>query len=1046
MFWSTASNEMAGMEALVALYTQPESEVVDALLADLNCLTVNQQRIHDDAAQLIAVTREEESAKTGIASLVQHYDLTTEEGVLLMCVAEALLRIPDSETEKLLIADKLSGANWEKHLGVSESRFVNLSTWGLSVTGKLLSTDDTAGRFRSIWKRMVKKSSEGVILQAVRHTIKLMSEEFVLGRSIDEALKRGKALRKSGYTFSFDMLGEAALTEADASRYFAAYADAIERLARHVNEDETIFQHPGISVKLSALYPRYEFLQHQQAIPALATSLKQLALRARDLNIALTVDAEEADRLDMSLQVFAKVFADPDLANWSGLGLAVQAYQKRAPAVLDWIDALSRRVGKKIQVRLVKGAYWDTEIKHAQMEGWESYPVFTRKDSTDISYLACAKKMLAYSDTIYPKFATHNAYTVAAILSMLEPNPGPGRLEFQNLQGMGKALHQQILARGITCRVYAPVGSYTELLPYLVRRLLENGANTSFVNQVVDKSVSIEELIKNPVVQLAQRAGSFENPYIPSPRTLFADRVNSRGINYTNQAELTALQASMRSYQTHAYTAAPSLPGIQTAELASRAVVNPGDHTDTVGQVHFANEAAVDDSVAMAAAYANTWAARDVDERAALLEAIANALESAYPELIMLLCREAGKVLVDAINECREAVDFCRYYAVQARTQLADQVLPGYTGESNVLRLGGRGVIACISPWNFPVAIFIGQIVAALVTGNTVVAKPAEQTSCIATRVVALMQEAGLPAEALLLLPGSGSMVGERVVRHPQIAGVMFTGSTATAKRIQLALAEKPGPIVPLIAETGGMNAMIVDSSALPEQVIADVVDSAFGSAGQRCSALRVLFVQEDVADRMITMLQGAMATLTVGAPDQCHTDVGPVIDAAALARLQQHRAWLNEHGTVLSEVAPSAEADGHYFAPCAYELRDAKLLTEEVFGPILHVVRFKRKQLADVIDTINGYGYGLTFGVHSRIVSEVDHITRRVQCGNVYVNRNTVGAVVGVQPFGGCGLSGTGPKAGGPHYLLRLCQEVVVSEDTTASGGNASLMTLELD
>ncbi len=1031
MKWLTQPDYVTQMESIAANYTATEAAVVDQLIAEADFLTLLEDSTAALATDLVAKIRQGEKGKSGMAGIMQHYDLGTDEGLVLMCVAEALLRIPDPATAKQLIEDKLTSANWQQHLGKSESSFVNLSTWGLALTGKILQSNPEQGWFSSVWRKMVKKSSEGVIRQAVNHAVKLISEEFVLGRNISEAFKRGRALSEQGYSFSFDMLGEAAFTLPDAERYFAAYSQAIDDLAKHINPDKTIFQRAGISVKLSALYPRYEFLHQADAIDALADKLLQLAIKAKDLGIALTVDAEEADRLDMSLQIFKRVYLDAQLGDWAGLGLAVQAYQKRGVAVIEWLIALAQQGGKRVQVRLVKGAYWDTEIKQAQMHGWQDYPVFTRKVNTDLSYLVCAKRLLHAQEFVYPKFATHNAYSVAAILNYASKKQLPEYFEFQNLQGMGKALHAEILQRGLHCRVYAPVGSYRELLPYLVRRLLENGANSSFVNQIVDDNVPLASLVRSPL-QILTDCDMPRNPAIVLPRDIFPDRLNSAGVNLSCFPELQSLMSEVAT--------ANSEIDKRATQQGTMAVTNPANHTDRLGAWVPASKEDVAQRVATAQQQFSSWRQQTVAARAAIMDNMAEQLQAQLPQLVALLTREAGKVVNDAIGEVREAIDFCRYYAQQARVAFEPLKLPGYTGESNFLTLEPRGVVACISPWNFPLAIFLGQIVAALVTGNTVIAKPAEQTTLIANYVLQLFEQAGLPAGVLQLLPGTGQEVGAALIAAPEIAAVMFTGSTATAKLIQQSLANKPGPIVPFIAETGGMNAMLADSTCLPEQLVADVIESAFGSAGQRCSALRILLLQDEIADKVIAMLQGAMSLLRVGDPQFLETDIGPVIDAVALERLEQHLTRMHADASLLAQAPLPENLNGHFIAPVAFELTSLSQLEDEVFGPVLHVMRYDKKQLDEVIDAVNGFGYGLTFGIHSRINATVEYVQQRMAVGNVYVNRNTVGAVVGVQPFGGCGLSGTGPKAGGPHYLQRLCTEKTITTDTTAAGGNASL------
>lgn len=1026
--------------AIAAAYRANETEIVENLLARLDMDPATEQTISALARQWVSDIRQKTHNKTGIQALMIHYDLATEEGILLMCLAEALLRVPDEETENLLIRDKLTSANWQAHVGASASAFVNMATWGLALTGKLLQKPVTEKRYSQLWKKMIRRSGEPVIRKAVREAMRLMSQQFVLGRDITEALQRSTTLAQQGYTFSYDMLGEVARTQADADRYFAAYQQAIGRLASAVNSTD-LTKVPSISVKLSALHPRYEFSHAETCIPALIDRLMALALAAQQAGIALTVDAEEAERLDLSLTIFKSVFVDQRLADWEGLGLAVQAYQKRAMPVLDWLISIAREQGKRIQVRLVKGAYWDSEIKQSQIGGFADYPVFTRKTSTDVNYLACAKHMLAAQDAIYPQFATHNVFSVAAIITMMGDTQYD--YEFQKLQGMGESLHDLLLAQSTNtrCRIYAPVGTHEDLLPYLVRRLLENGANSSFVNQLSDKQIPIEQLIANPI-EATRQLPSIPHPHIPLPQAIYgAHRVNSAGFDITEWDKLQTWQAELATWQDTVWRATPPT---QQGELLAQ--YEPANQQTVVGEVMWATKADLQSAVTSATAAWPVWRDTPLKNRCELLLAMADILEANRPELMMLIIREAGRTVPDAISEIREAVDFCRYYAEQARKTLKPRVLPGPTGESNTLYLSGRGVMLCISPWNFPVAIFVGQIVAALVTGNCVLAKPAEQTSLVAARVVELFYQVGISKQVLQLLPATGELTGEVLIPDERISGVLFTGSTDTAKRIQRGLAAREGAIVPLIAETGGINAMVVDSTALPEQLVADVLASAFGSAGQRCSALRLLLLQDDIADRVIEMLRGAMQTWSVGIPQYLSSDNGPVIDAAALQALQKHEAIMAAQAKLIYKVdlPNSLSATGTYCAPQAYELPALDLLQREVFGPILHVLRYARDELPAVLDQVDALGYGLTFGVQTRITERAMAVSEYVSAGNVYVNRNMIGAVVGVQPFGGSRLSGTGPKAGGPHYLLRLCNEKTISIDTTAAGGNASLMTLE--
>jgi len=1029
--------------SITKAYRMDEAACVKTLLDTIDFSSDTQEDIQKLARELVVHVRKQEADKGGIEALMMHYDLSTEEGIILMCIAEALLRIPDKQTEDLLIQDKLTSAHWEEHLGTSESAFVNLATWGLALTGKVLRIDDKAGHIKSLWKGMIRRSGEPVIRQAVRESIKVMSQHFVLGRNIDEAVKRSVEFREQGYCFSFDMLGEVARTQADADRYFDAYKKAIKALGV-ASVPHDIILGPSISVKLSALYPRYEFARQETAIPFLTERLKDLSQCAKQSGMSLTVDAEEADRLEMSLIIIENVFSDPEFSEWEGLGLAVQAYQKRAYPVIETLIDLARRLRRRLQVRLTKGAYWDTEIKLSQVGGFDEYPVFTRKTSTDVAYLACAKLLLSAQDAIYPQFATHNAQSIAAILHMMD-DVQSFDFEFQKLQGMGTSLHDQIIDKsrwGARCRVYAPVGSHEDLLPYLVRRLLENGANSSFVNRISDSSISIDEIIADPIAH-TQSLKEIPNPNIPLPKAIYGEaRLNSMGIDLSHHDALQVLEKSMMAADTKEWESAPFLSPIKSSDKAVP-IYNPADK-QVVGRCLEATTEDVDSALEKSVKAFQEWEDLGVEKRADILLKAAELLEAHRSELMVIAVREAGKVIPDALSEVREATDFCRYYAESARETMASKTLNGPTGESNTLRMHARGPMLCISPWNFPIAIFTGQIAAALVTGNTVIAKPAEQTPLVAASVVKIFYEAGVPRDVLQLLPGRGEVVGRALVEDPRVCGVIFTGSTETAKLIQKGLAERSGPIVPLIAETGGINAMIVDSTALPEQLIADVIASAFGSAGQRCSALRVLCIQEDIADDVITMLKGAMQEMVVGDPMHLFTDVGPVIDEEAAKRLELHAKDLEQTAKLIYRVPlPDNTQSGTFVAPQAYELSDLSALREEFFGPILHVLRYHRKDLDKVIDGINAFGYGLTFGIESRINKTVDYIQKRIKAGNIYVNRNMIGAVVGMQPFGGGRLSGTGPKAGGPHYLQRLCTESCLSIDTTAAGGNASLMVL---
>ncbi|MCA0393469.1 MAG: bifunctional proline dehydrogenase/L-glutamate gamma-semialdehyde dehydrogenase PutA [Proteobacteria bacterium] len=1010
--------------------------------------------IHATATDLVRRVRARTADQGAIEAFMRQYDLGSEEGVLLMCVAEALLRIPDQDTADKLIRDKLGEADWKRHMGQSDSVLVNASTWGLMLTGRLVDlADDTKRDVHNAFKRLVGRVGEPVIRLAVRQAMRIMGHQFVMGRTIGEALARSRKGGNAAYRYSFDMLGEGALTQRDADRYLKAYADAIDAIGGTGPFSDEITA-PSISVKLSALHPRYEHAKRARVLAELAPRLLQLAQRAKRYNIGLTIDAEESDRLELSLDVIEAAWIDPSLAGWNGFGIVVQAYQKRAPFVIDWIADLARRHGRRIPVRLVKGAYWDSEVKRAQVDGHPVYPVFTRKPNTDVSYQANAARLLSNSDAIYPMFATHNAQTIAAIHRManaLLPQAGEGkkhRYEFQKLHGMGDDLYAEVIPADrldVPCRVYAPVGSHEDLLPYLVRRLLENGANSSFVNRISDEDVSIDDLVRDPV-EVVAAFDSIPHPRIPLPVDLYRshgiERSNSMGLNLANDDTLRALAEQVAAATTD-WRAAPLVPGA-TVTGPDIAVTNPADRRQRVGQWQAADSATVEQALRNAVAAQPAWDATPAASRAAILEHAADLLEQRMPQYIALCTREAGKTLPDGVAEVREAVDFLRYYAAQARKDFVPHPLPGPTGESNALQLGGRGVFVCISPWNFPLAIFAGQIAAALAAGNSVIAKPAEQTNLIGYYAVKLLHEAGVPEAVLQFLPGDGATVGAALTQDPRVAGVAFTGSTDTARAINRAMAARDAAIGVLIAETGGQNALIADSSSLPEQLVKDALASAFTSAGQRCSAARVLFVQDDIADKVIDMIAGAMAELNVGDPGQLSTDVGPVIDSDALKLLDDHAAKMAAIARPIAQApASDAIAHGTFFLPRAWELASLSQLTRENFGPALHVIRWKADELDAVVDAINATGYGLTLGIHSRIDETVDRIVQRAKVGNVYVNRNQIGAVVGVQPFGGQNLSGTGPKAGGPHYLPRFATEKTVTINTTAAGGNASLLTL---
>ena len=1031
---------------ITAAYHRDEAEHLAELLEQARLPAPEQAKVQATAEALVGRTRVRASDPGMVEAFMRQYDLSSEEGVLLMCVAEALLRIPDRATADKLIRDKLGDADWDRHMGQSSSVLVNASTWGLMLTGRMVNlAEETRRNAIGAFRRLVGRAGEPAIRLAVRQAMRIMGHQFVMGRTINEALERSRKGEQAKYLYSFDMLGEAAFTQADADRYFRAYRDAIGAIGAG-GPFADVFAAPSISVKLSALHPRYELAKRARVLAELTPRVLELAKLAKSHGIGFTIDAEESERLELSLDVIAGAYADPALDGWEGYGLAVQAYQKRAPYVIDFIADLARRTGRRIPMRLVKGAYWDSEVKKAQAEGYHGYPVFTRKANTDVSYLACARRMLAAADAIYPMFATHNAQTIAAI----HHYAGGARFEYQKLHGMGDDLYAEVIPAdrlGVPCRVYAPVGSHEDLLPYLVRRLLENGANSSFVNRITDESLPAAELVADPVETVAGYA-SKPHTRIPLPRDLYRaageDRTNSMGANLANDDTLATLARDINA-ALKPLSAAPLVPGA-TPSGARVEVSNPADRRERVGDYVAADAATVEKALANAVAAQPGWDKLPAASRALILEHAANLMEQRLPQYMAICVKEAGKSLASSVAEVREAVDFLRYYAMQARKLLAQpEKLPGPTGESNELWLHGRGAFVCISPWNFPLAIFVGQVAAALAAGNSVIAKPAEQTTLTAFLATQLLHEAGVPKDVLQLVPGDGATVGAALTRDPRVAGVCFTGSTETAWAINRALAARNAPIATLIAETGGQNALIADSSALPEQLVKDAMTSAFDSAGQRCSAARVLFVQADIADKVIGMLAGAMDELAVGDPALLSTDVGPVIDEDARKVLADHAARMDKEAKLIKEVKlPESAAHGCFFAPRAYELGSLSQLTREVFGPVLHVIRYQASELDKVLADINATGYGLTLGIHSRIDATVEKIASTVRVGNCYVNRNQVGAVVGVQPFGGEGLSGTGPKAGGPHYLLRFVTERTVTVNTTAAGGNASLLTLD--
>ena len=1045
--------------AISAAYLADETATVKRLLTDAEIPEARSVAIQATAAGWVRRVRALRDKESPLDAFMREYDLSSEEGVLLMCLAEALLRIPDDATAEKLIADKLAEADWDAHLGKSDSLFVNASTWGLMLTGRIVRlSPSTTGNFRKALGKLVGKSSEPVIRLAIRQAMRLMGHQFVMGRTIDEAMGNARSKDQKRYLHSYDMLGEAALTAEDAKRYLASYHAAIKAIGAkaHVPHGSPAMQRPGISVKLSALHPRYEFAKSARVLAELTPVLLDLARAARRENINLTVDAEEADRLELSLDLFEAVYRDDSLSGWDGFGLAVQAFQKRAVPTVEWLEFIGRAVGRRIPVRLVKGAYWDTEIKRSQEQGLPGYPVFTRKLSTDVSYLACARRLLAARDVFYPQFATHNAHTAAAIRDHAGDGPdhGPDGYEFQRLHGMGEALYEVIGQDlpAVPCRVYSPVGSHEDLLPYLVRRLLENGANTSFVNRIFDEAEPAEQLVADPLAA-ARGLDPIPNPGLPLPEALYgAARRNSMGLNLADEKTLKEFAEQLQAAAdvgapSGATRAATSLIAAVAAKAAptkrhGRPITDPADRRRVVGEWLPLDSAQVPAVVEAAVKAFPRWSATPVEKRAGALERAADALEAQRAQFVHLLIREAGKTLPDSISEVREAVDFLRYYAAQARELMAAPLtLPGPTGEHNELQLHGRGAFVCISPWNFPLAIFTGQIAAALVAGNSVIAKPAEQTNLVAVRVVQLLREAGVPDDVLQCVLGEGD-VGGALTADARIAGVAFTGSVEVARLINRALAARDGTIATLIAETGGQNAMIVDSSALPEQVVKDTIASAFNAAGQRCSALRVLFLQDEIADKVIAMLKGAMAELVIGDPGVLATDVGPVIDAEAQQRLERHAAAIGKIGTLIDrQPLPKDCSHGTYFAPCAVEIESLSQLKSENFGAMLHVIRYKAKDLERVVGDINASGFGLTLGVHSRIESTWRRVQAVARVGNCYINRNMIGAVVGVQPFGGEGLSGTGPKAGGPHYLLRFLTERTLTVNTAAVGGNASLL-----
>ena len=1030
-----SSQEAPAVPAFAAPYAPADEDIAAELLPQASLGPAVEARIDARAARLVQAVRARAGGLGGIEDFLHEYSLSTREGLALMVLAEALLRVPDAATADRLIEDKLAAGDWSHHEMKSHALLVSASAWALGISARIIHPGETP---EGILDNLAKRLGLPALRAAVRQAMRLLGSHFVLGQTIEDALAR--AATRPQFRYSFDMLGEGARTAADAERYFEAYVHAIAAIGAGATGAPT--DRPGISVKLSALHPRYEPLTRERVIAELTPRLIALARQAKDHDLNFTVDAEEADRLELSLELIGAALADPSLRGWDGFGLAIQAYQKRAPQVVDWIVAAAQAFDARVMVRLVKGAYWDTEIKRAQERGLADYPVFTRKAMTDLNYVDCARKLLSARPRVFPQFATHNALTVASVIAEAG---GVAGYEFQRLHGMGEALYDALMAdeAGAACRVYAPVGEHRDLLAYLVRRLLENGANSSFVSVAADPTVQIADVLRRPQAAIGEPRRA-RHPHIVLPRDLYAPaRRNSGGVEFGDRAALAALLDEIRKGTAPSWQATPLINGA-AIEGQRRAVLSPIDGS-AIGEVSESNEATVAAAMATALDGFPAWAATPVASRAAALERAGDLIESKRGALIALLAREGGKTLADGVAEVREAADLCRYYAAQARTALAPEQMPGPTGEVNELHYRGRGVFVCISPWNFPLAIFVGQIAAALAAGNTVVAKPAEQTPLVAAETVRLLHIAGVPVRALHLLPGDGT-VGAHIVANSRLAGVAFTGSTEVARTIASALAARDGPIVPFVAETGGINAMIVDATALHEQVTDDVMASSFRSAGQRCSSLRLLCIQEDVANDMLAMIEGAAAELIVGDPREPATDVGPVIDQDAKARLDR---WVEGHAA-RGRVRFRWDRDrplprtGTYVAPIIIDLEAAEDLREEVFGPVLHVVRWPADGLDRLLDGIAAGGFGLTLGVHSRIDATVARVVARLSNGNVYVNRNMIGAVVGTQPFGGTGLSGTGPKAGGPNYLRRFATEQTLTINSAAIGGNASLLTAD--
>ncbi|MDD5460124.1 MAG: bifunctional proline dehydrogenase/L-glutamate gamma-semialdehyde dehydrogenase PutA [Methylococcales bacterium] len=1023
-------------KAINQAYLADENQVISRLLKYQD--NYNPAIVDECARSLVNAIRAKKNRQTAIEAFLREYQLGSEEGIVLMTIAEALLRIPDSHTQDLFLQEKLTHADWHSHLQHSDSFLVNLSTRTLLYSGQF---EDHVASSKRVLENLLSRLGAPLIRTALKRAMQYLAQQFVFAESIPQAIQLCE--QNPAYRYSFDMLGEAAITAADAERYYQSYIEAIATLAKHA-PSANLYDNPGISIKLSALYPRYEPLQQARAVKELTNKLLALAKMARSAHISITVDAEETERLEMSLDIFAAVFIHPDLTDWHGLGLAVQSYQKRALSVIHWLAELAGMRHGKIALRLVKGAYWDSEIKRAQENGLSDYPVFTHKSATDLSYLSCAQYILSRPEVFYPQFATHNAHTASGIYHYGKQHPG---YEFQRLHGMGESLYTEIIENQNwhkPCRIYAPVGYFHELLPYLVRRLLENGANTSFINQINNPDISIEKLISDPVTSVKSLPLQSQ---IVLPRDLYGkNRLNSQGTNLADPRELTRLQQGLDDLADKYWQAAPLINGRPFAGPQQN-IINPYDSRLTVGSVIYADQKAIDQALEAASQAFTDWRLCPTTLRAEYLLTASNLLEKNRLELVSLCAREGGRTIKDALTEVREAVDYCRYYAQSALELFSDPVkLPSPAGEENLLYYYGRGVYVCISPWNFPIAIFIGQIIAALAAGNTVIAKPASQTSLTAMFCIQLLHQAGIPETVLQFLPASGSMTGQYLLPDRRVAGIALTGSTKTAQFINRQLAHHHQAIVPFIAETGGQNIMIADSSALVQQLVQDAATSAFNSAGQRCSALRVLFVQREIADRTIEMLIGAMQELSIGNPGIYKTDIGPVIDQAALGPLVNHLEAMRQHAKVLYQLPlDNSVRYGSFFPPSLIEIESFSQLTQEIFGPILHVIRYRASELDQIIAAVNASGYGLTLGIHTRMDATIKTVSQNVKVGNIYVNRNMIGAVVGVQPFGGMGLSGSGPKAGGPDYLRRFAVEQTLTTNTAAIGGNASLLASAL-